>query len=513
MSFAATGAVAFEDIASDAKVAGSEVKPREDAAFYELGNSTLSFENKVQSCQAKIPIEKQGADSSIFTTYTALLQARIYTSRTDASPTNLSETTFEITLDAPVYEAAEWDQYDEDWYEDIENEFFIMHEEETNADVALSDGTYTTLKQYIWIDTWVNKEYTRPDVLDITFNTEGSSEKLAQGSLVFGYASFAPTSDTSGETQTVVCVTEVGNSENYQILNFKGATDWSDNGVQGQSLDTINEAYATAADDTDNFRESYNEYDYESYNWDNEDGTSTTWSPCKTSLDLPKIGRDSAMFTDYAVSAGVRIYDPTDLTTFETIATTEFTYTLTEPIYEFGDDYEFDERPYEDAVFTEYNDFVLADYISGAEGTGFQKAQGSFKAIPNFETTMWQFKLTLEMPTEYFDYNNYLFQWATYRDTAQTLPATTVSCGMTIGDPYSIEVFEYDDTFDSTVQTDLPAWETNYAAMVEDKAYESSADIEEQYLIETTNSKSKQTCVAKVEIPPEEADFFFDKEY
>ena len=127
------------------------------------------------------------------------------------------------------------------------------------------------------------------------------------------------------------------------------------------------------------------------------------------------------MFTDYSGIAGMRIYDE-DLTTFKTISETSFSYTLDLPSYEFGDDYEFDERPYDDAIFTEFNDFVMSDYVAGAEGTGFQMVQGLFKAIPNFETTMWIFKFSLEMPEEYFDETNYLFQWATYQDTNQVLP-------------------------------------------------------------------------------------------
>ena len=165
---------------------------------------------------------------------------------------------------------------------------------------------------------------------------------------------------------------------------------------------------------------------------------------------MPKIGRDDAIFTDYEVTTGLRIYNPSDMTTFETMTEETFTYTLTAPSYEFGDEYEFNEAPYEDAIFTEFNTFDVADYIDGAEGTGFQKIQGMFKAVPNFETTIWMFKFSLEMPEEYFNTSNYLFQWATYVDTAGTMDAVTVACGITIDDAYSSEIFEYDATFDST---------------------------------------------------------------
>jgi len=209
-----------------------------------------------------------------------------------------------------------------------------------------------------------------------------------------------------------------------------------------------------ADDNAGKFRDSYSEWDYESYTWEEEDGTSATWAPCKASLDMPKIGRDSGMFGEYTVTAGMRVYDPTDLTTFVTVATADFTYTLAEPAYDFGDEFEFDERPYEDAVFTEYNDFDLSLYIDGAEGTGFQKAQGLFKAVPKFETTLWIFKLTLEMPSEYFDSTNYLWQYVTYEETTGVVPKQTVSCGLNIGDATSAEVIEYDETFDASTEQD-----------------------------------------------------------
>ena len=77
---------------------------------------------------------------------------------------------------------------------------------------------------------------------------------------------------------------------------------------------------------------------------------------CKVVLELPKIGRDASIFTTYTATGGMRIYD-SDLTTFETIYETNFDYELTLPDYQFGDEFEFDERPYDDSVFTVYNTF------------------------------------------------------------------------------------------------------------------------------------------------------------
>lgn len=70
--------------------------------------------------------------------------------------------------------------------------------------------------------------------------------------------------------------------------------------------------------------------------------------------------------------------------------------------------------------------------------------------MPNFETTKWIFKFSVEMEEMYFDEENYLFQWATYQDTDGLIPAATVACGVMINDYESVDIIEYDDTFDST---------------------------------------------------------------
>ena len=63
--------------------------------------------------------------------------------------------------------------YDDSWHEEVENEFFIVKEDIKNTTVTLADGSESTMQQDIWIDTWVNKEYTRADLLEITFRSQG----------------------------------------------------------------------------------------------------------------------------------------------------------------------------------------------------------------------------------------------------------------------------------------------------------------------------------------------------
>lgn len=56
------------------------------------------------------------------------------------------------------------------------------------------------------------------------------------------------------------------------------------------------------------------------------------YQACKAQLELPKIGRDSSIYTTYAGTVGMRIYDE-DMTTFTSVTESTFTYTLDEPDY------------------------------------------------------------------------------------------------------------------------------------------------------------------------------------
>jgi hypothetical protein len=143
-----------------------------------------------------------------------------------------------------------------------------------NAWKPLSDGIDSEFKQYVWIDRWDNKEYTRPDVLDFTFNAEGSAEKLAEGKTVFSWAQFAPTSDSTGTKQTVACSVQIGAEDPvYSIYNYEGTSGWSDNEVYGVSLSDLKSGEVMSTDNSGAFRESYSDGAYDTYTWDSSDGS------------------------------------------------------------------------------------------------------------------------------------------------------------------------------------------------------------------------------------------------
>jgi len=71
-----------------------------------------------------------------------------------------------------------------------------------------------------------------------------------------------------------------------------------------------------------------------------------------------------------------------------------------------------------------------------------------------------------------------------------------------IGNATSAEVFEYDSSFDATTDTNLPAWENNYNAMVDSPSYMVSPDTEEMNLVDTANGYMRQSCNIRVEVQP-----------
>jgi hypothetical protein len=270
MSFANTGSVKFDEMNESERVpkSDSKVHTLDDPDFYARQDSELDPGlNWVQNCQAKMSVDKLGSDSDIFAVYNAQLQARIYDTSDSTSPINLGETSFEIELKAPVVEAEEFDPYDETWVDEYENEFFIMHEEYMSSWKPLSNGIDSEFKQSVWIDRWDNKEYTRPDVLEITFTSEGSSEKLANDTIVFSWAQFNKVDDTSGTKQTVACATKIGQDEpEFYVFNYVGSSEWGDNLIaQNTNISELKTDEPLDATTHDPFRQTYNDWDYTSW--------------------------------------------------------------------------------------------------------------------------------------------------------------------------------------------------------------------------------------------------------
>lgn len=74
-------------------------------------------------------------------------------------------------------------------------------------------------------------------------------------------------------------------------------------------------------------------------------------------------------------------------------------------------------------------------------------------------------------------------------------------------------VLEFDENFVSASSGDATIDGQNAANFVASSDWGRDWDMEKYALVAGLNGKSRQSCVAKVEVAPEEADYFFDKEY
>ena len=174
----------YSEVNTGDLVSGSSIKKNDDDDFYALGDSDFGFKNKVQSCLAQLEIEKMVDNSSLFQEYDVKLGARVYADKDDTNPISLTESSTTMTIQAPTYEAKEFDP-DEDFPEDLEYEYFELADREKEATVTLPNGDTTDITQYLYVEMEANKDYTRPDVLSFDFGIDGKEEVLEQGQVVF----------------------------------------------------------------------------------------------------------------------------------------------------------------------------------------------------------------------------------------------------------------------------------------------------------------------------------------
>lgn len=127
---------------------------------------------------------------------------------------------------------------------------------------------------------------------------------------------------------------------------------------------------------------------------------------------------------------------------------------VTSETYEFGDEYEFSAEVVESDVFSMSESMAVADILGSGDGTIFMKTAGGFKAIPNFETAIWYFRVELEMPTELFDTENVMYAEITFEPTDSAFPAMTVTCAAGIADPENVIIEEFDENFVSVASGD-----------------------------------------------------------
>lgn len=222
---------------------------------------------------------------------------------------------------------------------------------------------------------------------------------------------------------------------------------------------------------------------------------------CAVALDTLKTDPTIFLsnFSTFSAFYGARYY--TSDTAFTTVHDSSFTFTLTKPTYEFGDEFEFEEAPqavegFKASVTT---DLALID-ATKVGVKGFAKMQGDYNIIPNFDSLMWQFTFSLEMPTDMFKPGNWVFFEASYVPKLSWDSAADIryiTCGVEVGNPLSAEVKEYGNTYsfggNANVATDDDGWKKNF-------------NLKNYNLVETINGKSRQNCAAMIDLDAEYVD-------
>lgn len=154
----ATGTLIKEQNAGDLVDPQDLVKP-ESEDFYGLSDSNLDWTNKVQKCQAQLPLDRFDLPTDLFQEYNVVLGARKYADDTvDTNPIKLTEISYTYELTEPVYEFE--DEFDPEvgFGDEVERELQeISATSATKSFATGNDAGDASVNLNMWVDNWVNK--------------------------------------------------------------------------------------------------------------------------------------------------------------------------------------------------------------------------------------------------------------------------------------------------------------------------------------------------------------------
>lgn len=222
-----TGQKWYEANAGDAVAEHGFYVRWEDSYLYELRDSPLSNNNKVQGCLLNAAFAKMKPDDPFYATYDVQLGTRIYNGDDDTEPLSIIETSFSLTLDPPSY--ADFDGLDPEEFnlEDVEYMYVNVFSNTTEYTAqglggdASATGNFTAS-----VDLFINKELGLQDELQMTqtiiypvvpLTTAGPTAALQS------FISYVPVA--GGDRHTVGC-DYLASGAAYQV--WSGSVDMSD---------------------------------------------------------------------------------------------------------------------------------------------------------------------------------------------------------------------------------------------------------------------------------------------
>lgn len=195
------------------------------------------------------------------------------------------------------------------------------------ADLGITGDDVTASQNYYAVFE-VNEVFDSPDLLSFFFELDMPKEILTDGAIISQYAQLTPTADSTADKITISCTVQVGNPDATQVKEYSGTT-LMDFATQGSvKYDEQNDAEVVQDSDI----KKMNNIDFyalsESADWKNK------VQSCLAQMQVSKQDRDPALFQEYTVLLGARIYASRSDTAPKNLAETTFTVQIDEPTYE-----------------------------------------------------------------------------------------------------------------------------------------------------------------------------------
>jgi len=185
---------------------------------------------------------------------------------------------------------------------------------------TVSDGTNSyDVNQAVFVGYEIVQDIDTPNQLGFMFELDISKKLIPDRSVIFQYAQYKKDDGdffSTAEKVGVACVTQVGNKDTTQIINFRG--DFAMNGDLADGTadywfdqHAANRVDVDPRDGTEFFRK--REDDPEVYEIDGfgSSNPSNAVARCLAQLEFPKEDFNLDWFGNYTVTYGARIYRPT----------------------------------------------------------------------------------------------------------------------------------------------------------------------------------------------------------
>lgn len=264
--------------------------------------------------------------------------ARIFADRADTAPINLDTTTFEITLEEPVYEPIDFDDEDYNWDEELYVEKIWLPVTVIEAEVTYQTEDVTTqvITDHVYnvtnyVDFAVTEDLERPDELILNFYSNVSSTHSAEaGDKLINWVEIENADMFGAEIMKVACISTFGDESDVEIRTYLGTGNINTAITSNDDIGLNTLAGELLPSTEDRFRRTG---DWAYWQW-NDDYSQTTEFGCEAVLDFYKQDNNAAFWSTYTVNMKLFVYSTSDATWTDVNMSEVATFDLVEPDYQ-----------------------------------------------------------------------------------------------------------------------------------------------------------------------------------